>query len=348
MKRLIVCCDGTWQDLKADYPTNVVKLVQAITNQGEDQVPQVVFYDEGIGTRGKWDKITGGALGKGIDQNILDGYRFLILNYEPGDEIYLFGFSRGSYTVRSLAGLIYCSGLPKREFIRCSNEAYDIYRDRKIHPDDAVAGDFRNKYCGYVDIALLACWDTVGALGVPDWVVFDRRFNEKYRFHDMKLDPRIRYALHAVSIDERRKVFNVTCMMRNTDAPAQQQTLKEVWFAGDHGSIGGGDSQKAGLSDITLQWMIDKIKEYGLGLSFDTGRIEGGIRPDHTLAFDGQLNLIERALYRSLYRDVTEEFDSIHQTVKQRWRDRADYRPKNLAEKFGSELDRWSETNRGS
>ena len=106
MKRLIVCCDGTWQKLANSCPTNVVKIAQAIKPVASDGTPQIVFYDEGIGTGDEINRITGGAFGWGIDQNIQDAYRFLCLNYEAGDEIYLFGFSRGAYTVRSLAGLL--------------------------------------------------------------------------------------------------------------------------------------------------------------------------------------------------------------------------------------------------
>ncbi|NER78506.1 MAG: DUF2235 domain-containing protein, partial [Leptolyngbya sp. SIO1D8] len=99
MKRLIVCCDGTWQKLDSAYPTNVVKLAQAIKPLDKMGVQQVVYYDAGVGTGGGLDTLLGGGLGKGIDKNIEDAYLFLCLNYVSGDEIYLFGFSRGAYTV---------------------------------------------------------------------------------------------------------------------------------------------------------------------------------------------------------------------------------------------------------
>ena len=132
MKRLIVCCDGTWQDLKKDYPTNVVKMIQAIKPVDTHDIHQIVYYDEGLGTKlidtgfSLIDillKFGGGALGLGIDHKIQDAYGFLCLNFEPDDEIYLFGFSRGAYTVRCLAGLIYNSGLLHRKFIRKIPEA---------------------------------------------------------------------------------------------------------------------------------------------------------------------------------------------------------------------------------
>jgi uncharacterized protein (DUF2235 family) len=144
MKRLIVCCDGTWQKLKSEYPTNVVKIAQGIKPSCDKGIAQIVFYDEGVGTDIFNDeslfswvntvlRVIGGAFGSGIDHNIQEAYRFLSLNYEPGDEIYLFGFSRGSFTVRSLAGLINCSGgllsLPR---IRDIPFAYDLYKDTTL------------------------------------------------------------------------------------------------------------------------------------------------------------------------------------------------------------------------
>jgi uncharacterized protein (DUF2235 family) len=140
MKRLIVCCDGTWQKLSSPYPTNVVKIAQAIKPSCSKGIPQIVFYDEGVGSGNmteklfaEGDKIIGGAFGIGIDNNIQNAYRFLSLNYEPDNEIYLFGFSRGSYAVRSLAGLIRCSGgLLSLKNIREAPLAYELYRDRAL------------------------------------------------------------------------------------------------------------------------------------------------------------------------------------------------------------------------
>jgi uncharacterized protein (DUF2235 family) len=107
MKRLIVCCDGTWQSLANVDPTNVAKLARAVKLKSEkDNIPQILYYDDGVGTNGLIDRIMGGAFGKGLDLVIADAYRFLCMNYSIGDEIYFFGFSRGAYTVRSLAGLI--------------------------------------------------------------------------------------------------------------------------------------------------------------------------------------------------------------------------------------------------
>ena len=346
MKRLIVCCDGTWQDLECPYPTNVVKIAQAIEPIASDGTPQVVFYDEGIGTGGstqtqkKMDRVSGGGLGKGIDKNIQDGYRFLCLNYSPGDEIYLFGFSRGAYTVRSLAGLMYNSGLLSRPNIRHVPAAYRLYRNR-IKPNQSNISEFRQKY-GFkttkygdrVPITLLACWDTVGSLGMPDLTSFinlDRKINEKYQFHDPKLSPIIQNALHAVAIDEQRSTFYASLMEKSKKT--KNQRLIQKWFPGDHGCVGGGSKEQSGLSDGALQWMIDSIKQLRLELEIDTSVIPTGVHPDP----DAEYKLEPKSLIGKMtkilgtkVRDVSDNFEDLHESVKTRWHDLKDYRPENL------------------
>ncbi len=330
MKRLVVCCDGTWQKLSNSYPTNVVKIAQAVKPVGNDGTPQSVFYDEGIGTGDEFDKLVGGALGWGIDKNIQDAYRFLCLNYNEGDEIYLFGFSRGAYTVRSLAGMIYCSGLLSRPNIRSAPDAYRIYRDRDIKPSDPEAQAFRANYGERVPITLLGCWETVGALGVPDQVPFlpiDDWLNAKYKFHDTTLSSIIQKALHAVAIDELRKVFDVTPMVKSPKFDTQ--ILRQVWFPGEHGSVGGGTKEQRGLSDVALQWMISEIGNLGLGLEFDPNNVEDGIHPDPTIDFDNQPGIIYQVT-GTKQRDIIGGFEDLHESVKKRWQARSDYRPENL------------------
>jgi uncharacterized protein (DUF2235 family) len=293
MKRLIVCCDGTWQKLSSRYPTNVVKIAQAIKPQAGN-IPQIIFYDEGIGTGDKADRMFGGAFGWGIDQNIQDAYRFLCLNYDEGDEIYLYGFSRGAYTVRSLAGLIYCSGLLARNKIRQAPRAYELYRDSDIRPDHPEAVRFRQENAipseneHGVPIKLLGCWDTVGSLGIPDQIPFlpvDEWINEKYDFHSISLSPIIENALHAVAIDEHRKIFDVTPMVKSSKNP--QQTLLQVWFPGDHGCVGGGTKEQSGLtfsnSAMFFQQNYRRINQYKYNLKRD--RCYHKLRRSHFIHF---------------------------------------------------------------
>jgi len=286
-KRLIVCCDGTWQSLNNFDPTNVAKLAKAVKLKSEkDNVPQILYYHDGVGTQGLKDRLMGGAFGKGLDLVIANAYRFLCMNYSIGDEIYLFGFSRGAYTVRSLAGLIYNCGILKRENILQIPEAIKKYRsrDEKDHPTKGEnAEQFRidnalqpSDNQSPANVTLLGCWDTVGSLGIPDIapsLKIDEIINGQYRFHDTTINPKIQNALHAVAIDERRKVFDVTPMEKNSNN--SEQKLRQVWFPGDHGCVGGGkahkddESQKAEpnpFAQVTLKWMIDSIKDLKLGL----------------------------------------------------------------------------------
>jgi uncharacterized protein (DUF2235 family) len=243
-RRLIVCSDGTWQDLDKQHPTNVVKMTQAILPIGSDGMDQIIYYDEGLGTKqinsresisDLLTKLGGGALGLGIDHKIQDAYRFLCLNYQPGDEIYLFGFSRGAYTVRSLAGLIYNSGLPSREHVKKIPAAYELYRDRDNpakDPDGPDAVSFRRRHGERVPIKALCCWDTVAALGLPDLfpgLHLDATFNHRYAFHDHKVNKTIEHAFHAVSIDENRKEFYYTPMEVSS---IKDTELCQVWFPG--------------------------------------------------------------------------------------------------------------------
>jgi uncharacterized protein (DUF2235 family) len=350
MKRLIVCCDGTWQKLTSEYPTNVVKITQAIRSVGNDGVPQLVYYSEGVGTGDLIDKLGGGAFGWGLDNVIQNAYRFLCLNYDAGDQIYLFGFSRGSYTVRSLAGLIYNVGLLNRPHIRNTPGAYALYRDRspETKPNSPSAQEFRAKYSQEIDIDFLGCWDTVGSLGVPDQIPFfplDNIINRKYEFHDTQINRRIQCARHAVAIDEQRKVFFVTPMHKSSNANAQD--LKQVWFPGEHGCVGGGTEKHRQLSDAALQWMMAEAGQQGLSFQLDV--IEDGIVIDSTIPFENSptglfaglgvriRKLSDNSIYNTPATNVAPEqveyvyatFDDLHESTKSRWCS-INYRPEGL------------------
>lgn len=337
MKRLIVCCDGTWQTLSSPYPTNVVKMAEAVKSTAADGTPQIVCYQEGLGTGDSLNKLTGGAFGWGIDQNIQDAYRFLCLNYEPEDEIYLFGFSRGAYTVRSLAGLIRCSGLLSRQNIRKAPEAYEIYRDRdrKLTEKVNATKDINDGVRREAEITLLGCWDTVGQLGVPNQIPLlpvDEWLNQRYQFHDCELSNIIKNALHAVAIDEQRKVFNVTPMHKNKGNV--KQVLRQVWFPGNHGCGGGGTEATRGLSDGALLWMMEQIKALGLGLDLDPNAVEQGIQPDSSVPFDNSIKgifTLTGKLLRHIEGDDDSDMPLFHGSVMERWQNcLPPYRPENL------------------
>lgn len=272
-KRIILCCDGTWnkpgiKDRGMLVKTNVQKIFEAI-NEGTGDIQQVKFYGQGVGTGfSVRDRFLGGGAGVGIDRNIQDAYKFIMWNYSPGDQLYLFGFSRGAYTVRSLAGLVRNCGIMKPEYLHLVDEAYHLYRDRTAltHPDSDLMKAFKRSY-GIdeveTEIKFMGVWDTVGALGIPlrwfNWL------NTKYKFHDVKLGSQVKFAYHALAIDEKRKIFEPALWELNehTNTIAGTQVCQQVWFPGVHSNVGGGFAD-SGLSDTTLLWMINRAVDTGL------------------------------------------------------------------------------------
>ena len=364
MKRLIVCCDGTWQSLDNSWPTNVQRIAQFVLptddRDADKPVSQIVYYDSGVGTRGGLDKLTGGAFGDGLDIEIREAYRFLCLNYEEGDEIYLFGFSRGAYTIRSLAGLIYSCGLVRRTKLNAIPRAVSLYRDRTIRPNHDECVHFRMD-CGLSGqddcppIHFLGCWDTVGSLGIPDaipWLPVDEWLSDKYKFHDMELGPHIRHARHAVAIDEDRKVFSVTGMTKTDNAyqtstgETFDQTLKQIWFPGDHGGVGGGEREKRSLSDCALKWMMDEAAAYGLAFDVRPDYIGDFVQPDPLAKFPEEKRGFLRALMsKEKPRVISDDFSAISDEARQRWKtfrnNEDDYRPEPL-KKFEQQLTEWA------
>lgn len=291
MKRLIICCDGTWQSLDTDWPTNVQRIAQFVQPTAPDGVTQTLYYDPGIGLKNAFDRIAGGGFGVGLDGEIEQAYSFLSMNWEVGDAIFLFGFSRGAYTVRSLAGLIRCCGIVRRDRLRAIPRAMALYRDREIGPDHDECIVFRKSNSITNDdvppvLHFLGCFDTVGALGIPTIIPafpIEKVFNDEHAFHDTQLNSYIRHARHAVAIDERRKDFDVT-RMQPPGSPMKDHSLKEIWFPGTHGSVGGGTRTERGLSDGSLTWMVGEARE--AGLAFDAALIEDYTRPNPLAEFD--------------------------------------------------------------
>lgn len=295
MKRLIVCCDGTWNTPDQPYPTNVAKLRVMLPQAARDGTHQRVYYDTGVGTGG-FDRIRGGVFGWGLSNKIKDAYRFLMAEYEPGDELYFFGFSRGAYTVRSAVGLIRNSGLLRRESAGQLGRAYKLYRrrDDDSRPSAAEAVAFREKFSHQPRVKFIGVWDTVGALGVPLDGPF-RLLNHFWRFHDTELSGCVDNAFQALAIDEHRKPFKPAVWHQDPE-DAGKQTLEQVWFAGAHSNVGGG-YKDSGLSDIALLWMIEKAK--GCGLEFNTADV-AELKP----AFDAALVNSQTLFYKLLGGDL--------------------------------------------
>ncbi len=362
-KRLIVCSDGTWntpdQRRGGEFrPSNVVKMWRAIENMAPGDIQQVKFYDEGVGTEGGWLwRMLGGISGAGLRKNIQDMYQSLMNSYEPGDEIYLFGFSRGAYTVRSLAGMLRNCGLLRKSNKELLSAAFDLYRREDAPPDSEVATSFRNAYSHEVDIKFLGVWDTVGALGIPPLGLgrfigaLGRFVNRQHKFHDVELSGSVKNGYQALAIDERRAPFEPSIWKparkkddeedggngRITDeewlatATAKPgQVVKQVWFVGYHSGVGGG-TKNAGLSDVTLKWMIQKAAP--IGLAFSKAYIDAEIVPKHDgpaydsrKGFYGRIGTFVRVL------GVTWPLiEAVHRAAKTRYdADSPVYKPQNL------------------
>jgi uncharacterized protein (DUF2235 family) len=312
MKRIVICMDGTWQNVywqtmetdpvtggPLDRRTNVAKVALLTATEDDQNHPQLVFYSPGVGARSfmKRDRKVAnyeGATGEGSEENLIAAYLFLSFNYTPGDQIFMFGFSRGAFCVRSLAGLIRRCGILKREHVAQVRNALELYR----LPDDAererLAPMFRNEY----SVGKVAGVDTalddpsairVDYVGVFDTVVMRKSLLElvglekprpEYTFHDLKLGNHVLSARQALALDERRNTLPATpwsniggfcidrqCNPRDPEAPYQQK-----WFAGAHGDVGGGQCRK--LSAVSRKWIL-------------RGAVKVGLKINESLAVDG-------------------------------------------------------------
>lgn len=345
MKRLIVCCDGTWQTLTQSAPTNVARFAQSIAGTGEDGALQLVHYDSGVGTSfsgtsrswlsrliGQARRFEGGVFGGGLEEKIYEAYRFLALNYAKGDEMFLFGFSRGAYTVRSLAGMIYCSGLLYRQNIVKVADAFALYRDPGIKPGDWAARRFRETMGHQPAIAFLGCWDTVGMRGVPsltDALDVSDKLNARYAFHDTQLNRSIRAARQACAVDETRKAFPLTAMTPSPHYEGAEPQVKNRWFIGPHGAIGGGEPHHQPLAEFALKWMAEQAA--ASGLRFYPEVLYGQRRADALTPVKppaGALNKLGFAP-RRLAPDA--DPDLLDPSVIARWKADSGYRPETLA-----------------
>lgn len=273
-KRLVVLADGTWNDpaqkmMGVPCATNVVALARAVAPQDAKGTVQVVAYHDGVGARETlFDHLLGGAFGVGLSNIIQDLYLFLASNYANGDEVWFFGFSRGAYTVRSLAGLIRNSGLLRREYLSEYEAAYDLYRDRSpaSHPRSEKAKEFRTRYSWPdFDIRFIGVWDTVGSLGIP-LTKLQLLTKHRLEFHDTDLSSHVDRAYQALAIDEHRTTFSPTLWKKQDSSPSSQ-LLEQAWFPGDHCDVGGGHTDRR-LADGPLEWMCKRAERAGLALDF--------------------------------------------------------------------------------
>jgi hypothetical protein len=282
-KRLIVCCDGTWNAPEINNPrknraTNVLKLCRAIIPEPSPKECQVVEYIPGIGTHDVIDRFLGGSSGWGISRNIQQAYQFLVNNYLPGNDIFLFGFSRGAYTVRSLSGFIEKAGLIKKTSMHLFPQAFRAYRDRKWDDFKQQHRDITRLVPNEVRIHFLGVWDTVGALGAPT-PLLGRLTRRRVSFHSTDLAANVTYAYQALALHEARSHFKPALWT----SKLPWQTVEQVWFPGAHSDVGGGLTS-AGLSDAALAWMMTRAR--AAGLAFDPQYQRDYVQPDPDIQID--------------------------------------------------------------
>ena len=303
-RNIIICCDGTGNEIGENI-SNVLKLYRCLRKTPKTAPHQLVFYDPGVGTLARpnpWLKlrqdfimVLGLATGYGLDDNVLRAYEFLVDNYEEGDQIYLFGFSRGAYTVRVLAGLIHKVGLLSPQQINLAGSGLTSYkqfsdRDQKaaaasvetddeegpqpLTLDDRAAQFARIVSSRWPTIRFVGVWDTVASVIVPRP---DRLYWPSLEELAFTLgNPSVKTFRQAIAIDERRCMFRLKKWLepqtfthnRFNQAHAEPQDCKQVWFAGVHADIGGGYPEKeSALSKYPLLWMIEEAM--GCGLAFN-------------------------------------------------------------------------------
>ncbi|GLS35429.1 hypothetical protein GCM10010869_10170 [Mesorhizobium tianshanense] len=350
-KRLALFLDGTWNAVGTN--TNVWRLRSLCADKDVEGRQQLRYYDTGV------NGVVGGGWGKGLTENVQEAYNWLVENYEDGDQIFIFGFSRGAHTARSLAGFIAICGLLKPGGALGVDQLYERYRnddERTIYKLPVL--DFRRitleerwmlKYSRPVAIEMVGVWDTVGALGIPAFS-FAGVSSSTLKFHHTGLRKPIRHGFHALAIDEHRGKFAPTPWTVRTKVgeatPAPMRPIESVeqrWFVGAHANVGGGCFNDT-LAQLPLRWMMQKASNLGLAfrneLELDGDEHQGAISDSYKEFMRGAYSWVSGRSYRPI---ASEPFvgttgtharvnETIDVSVFERWRDDAEYRPPNLIE----------------
>ncbi|KAI0735094.1 hypothetical protein C8Q76DRAFT_791673 [Earliella scabrosa] len=302
-KRIIVCCDGTWQDgLDARQRwkyTNITRLARSI-NHVDDRfdppVHQVVFYQNGIGTENLYDKIVSGLTGATLAGKVEEAYGFIAHNYRPGDEIFLFGFSRGAYTARMVAMFIGAIGVLDRTDMDNFASIFLQYQkrgkaeteegmlqkrllDEKLEPWTGPSGPGKKRVDvtpGHFSVKIIGVFDTVGSVGMPEELCLSsEKLKNIFGFPDKHLGHHVERAYQALALNETRKDFDCAKFEQTPAGRERGQILKQCWFTGSHCDIGGG-FQEHDLSDLSLNWMIANIED---AICFDYDYVTSLPRP---------------------------------------------------------------------
>ncbi len=324
-KRIAIFMDGTWNDRNDE--TNVFRFSRNVRTRASDGLEQIACYEPGVGT--KWsERLRGGIFGFGLDRNVANAYRLLIRNYSDNDEIFLFGFSRGAFTARSLAGLVVKCGLTRASDDATIDRIWDHYRNsatRRLqeishsidHPDDP---DSRTPDAGeswlvansrQIRIKFVGVWDTVGSLGIPFGNIpgLSRR---DFQFHNTRPSVFVEHGYHAVAIDEQRKDFAPTLWEKFSPRPGGSERpspphpgIEQRWFAGAHSNVGGGIAGSS-MSNLALAWIMERAASHGLEaqqpIPLTGGEVLGEIDPSFRKFAFGLYRLIR--LFKPFDREI--------------------------------------------
>jgi uncharacterized protein (DUF2235 family) len=306
MKRIVICMDGTWQSLSQERLTNIGIVARSVahkeTRQDGSFVHQTVIYTQGVGSSvgalaqrtflqtamSSFNRLAGGAFGEGLEDAILDTYLRLAFDYEAGDEIYIFGFSRGAFAARRLSGLINTAGIVSRRYTHKARDAFRLYyekprdnaTDEQKQEHEKEARQFRMLYGkggrnadgsrrpteDVPAISYLGVFDTVAQRGFGDVMASFTPWyeKEKFRFKNYRVSPNVLNARHAVAVDEARLGFPALLWdgIEDDNARIGREAYQQRWFVGTHGDIGGGEDSK--LSALTLKWIAEGARDAGL------------------------------------------------------------------------------------
>lgn len=350
-KKLALFLDGTWNAVGTN--TNVWRLRSLCADKDVEGRPQLRYYDPGV------NGVIGGGWGKGLTENVQEAYNWLVENYEDGDQIFIFGFSRGAHTARSLAGFISICGLLKPGGALGVDQLYRRYRnddDRTIYklptfdPSSITLEErWMLKYSRPVAIEMVGVWDTVGALGVPAFSLAGVS-SSTLRFHHTGLRKPVRNGFHALAIDEHRAKFAPTPWTIRTKVGGSTgasmrpiQSVEQRWFVGAHANVGGGCFNDT-LAQIPLRWMMQKASNLGLTfrneLDLDGDEHLGLISDSYREFLKGAYSWVRKRSYRPIAPEPfvgtngthTRVNETIDSSVFERWRDDIKYRPLNLVE----------------
>lgn len=355
VKRIALFLDGTWNNV--DDNTNVWRMKSLCAKSSE----QLVFYSAGVGTQ-SGEHLSGGMFGIGINDEVIAAYEWLVEHYEPNARLFIFGFSRGAFTARSLAGFISKCGLLKPGSPVSLKQLYERYRkggiprsvralanvtdESQLSPEDK----WIKKYSRPIPIWFQGVWDTVGALGVP-LPLFPKVSKKNFEFLETDLRINDTHAYHAMAIDEHRKAFAPTLWTKDTpkhgetNAPRTLDEVEQRWFVGAHANVGGGYENDL-LPQVPLKWLMNKAIAHGL-LFNDEVEIDGDentcpIRDSYAEMAGGLYKVLTfgNAFYRPIGVEPIDTSDAVTTTINEtidvtvfdRWRTDQTYRPQNLSD----------------